>query len=100
MTSKAPWRIVFAFGPDGDDPAADSIVCADGEVIADVSQCIKPTQEHEANAMLMAAAPDLLAALRGIASYLPRDAWNGDRQYAAAIDTVNAAIRRAEGGCP
>jgi len=97
MTSKAPWKIVFAYGPDGNDPAADHIVCADGEIIADVSQCVKPTHEHEANAMLMATAPDLLAALRGIAPYLPRER-DGDRQYAAAIDAVNAAIRRAEGG--
>lgn len=51
--------------------------------------------EQNANARLIAAAPDLLTALKGLLD----EFWaNGDRFSATVIDAAREAIAKAEGG--
>ena len=50
-------------------------------------------EEDRANARLIAAAPDLLEALK-----LVHHAWRGDYDMAQAMKTVKQAIARAEDG--
>ena len=80
----------------------------DGGLIQEVAAC-GPTKadggygpQQEANARLIAAAPDLLEALQDIAEY-----WNQDQNEAAmadacwhAIHTARAAITKATGEQP
>lgn len=59
--------------------------------------------EHEANARLMEAAPELLAALKAISTIPPgMDAftWINDPHTITAFDQARAAITKAEGCTP
>lgn len=85
-----PWRIdrplgYWAIGP---NPHAD-----DGQVLRLYT---KPYGEDEANARLIAASPDLLAACKELASRFEKtgEAWMSDPAWQAA----RAAIAKAEGG--
>jgi hypothetical protein len=51
---------------------------------------------HEANARLIAAAPDLLAALKSCVESLSVN-HPGDNEYWAALELAEAAITKAEG---
>ena len=60
-----------------------------------------PENEREANARLIAAAPDMLAALK-LAFKIPRPWIMGGRtiaeeEWGAAVDAVSSAIAKAEG---
>lgn len=57
-----------------------------------IARCIYGPPDERANAHLIAAAPDLLEALRYIVAWNP-DGWDGDRARAQAL----AAIAKAEG---
>lgn len=58
----------------------------------------KSQSEREANARLIAAAPDMLAALRGIFVHLAAEAADTHRGHViAALETARAAITKAEG---
>lgn len=56
----------------------------------------KTVREHEANGRLIAAAPDLLAALNGLLDVNARQGVS-DEDYEAAVEAANAAIAKAEG---
>jgi hypothetical protein len=77
----------------------ESFVCSDGPDIASVT---KAASEWEANARLIAAAPDLLAALQEITKYNTIYA-SDDSAYsrafrARAFRAARAAIAKATGG--
>ena len=68
------------------------------QLIASLSTGMKTRSEVEANARLIAAAPDLLEALQTIAGYLDDTAaCNSDKAMAS---TARAAIAKATGGAP
>ena len=101
--SRGPWAV----GIETDDNEAQ-IISADGQHLATVEQC-----PIEANAHLIASAPEMLAALKGAQSALrkampfikdPDDTSNiGAQLYCGEwLDEVNEAIAHAEGrelGC-
>lgn len=70
------------------DPA--TFVHAKGRAIADCHNGYG--EEDEDNARLIAAAPELLAALKALANLDKRCGW-----HSAALDQANAAIAKAEG---
>jgi hypothetical protein len=75
-----PWKIEpFAFGW--------RIVGASGEEVAEIARSLNP--DHKANARLIAAAPDLLAALQSLAHPMASDE---DLQNALAV------IAKVKGG--
>lgn len=84
-----PWYIGMRPGPMiyGDAPR--------GAQVADMSGPLIPADENSANARLIAAAPDLLAALREIAD-LP--GYVRGSALEMAVQTARAAIAKAEGG--
>ena len=99
-----PWTchsgMVWKDGPDV-YPKGDK----DGVPIA--TMCREPNNgtlpvERDANARLIAAAPELLAALKGILDVLPRDKVHPvgytDGKQDKANDAARAAIQKAEGG--
>lgn len=91
-----PWRHVIAKLPV--DGAFDyAIRDADGELIAEVFGRTSTTNypPAEANARLMAAAPELLAALVGILEIGKRDMSN--QKYDGYFDSARAAVAKAEG---
>lgn len=86
-----PWRV---FG--GTDDDRGHVMTSDGYAVADC--CLDyssiPTREQLENARLIAAAPDLLAALKEIAEWTERYTTPGH-----PISTVaRAAIAKATGG--
>jgi hypothetical protein len=69
-----------------------------GNRVATVESAKLPPEESEANARLIAAAPDLLAALKwamGSHRYSARTTTN--EAYCNAVDRANSAIAKAEG---
>lgn len=88
-----PWHV-------GTGKAAVVVYAADGYAIADAKTYHgRHTAPAEANAALIAAAPDLLAALRTIMAPSPHyGATQAHRDHvAAARAAANAAIAKAEG---
>lgn len=79
---------------------AEKVEANDGEGVAVMSGGHRGTVERAANARLIAAAPELLAALRIIAEWDPAASPNepGGMSIMDAIDIAQAAIRKAEGG--
>ena len=89
-----PWARLSGFS---DYIVADS---PDGRIKRDICAVLSPDRwredgEEEANALLIAAAPDLLAALK-IASRYFHD--NGGNDSYSWLPEIDAAIRKAEGG--
>ena len=70
-----------------------------GEQIADLRADLLPREERTANLRLIAAAPELLAALEEIAGWDPEAHPNepGGMSIMDAIDTARAAIAKATG---
>lgn len=58
--------------------------------------CFRSLEEHEANARLIAAAPELLEALESIIELGKRDLSN--EKYDGYFETARAAIAKAKGG--
>lgn len=80
-----PWNAV-----NNDAGTALEIWDDDGQMIANVQPQDPPAVEH-ANAALIAAAPDLLAALREFT-----DVWDSGRSFASIdVDDIEAMRRRA-----
>ena len=83
---------------DGVDDFWQIVACADvDQVLASIFfWCDDPVaelQERESNARLFAAAPELLAALRGVLAVGP----HGEEEYDAAVEVALAAIAKVEG---
>lgn len=65
------------------------------EVVADCSHAVTGSASGEANARLISAAPDMLAALEGIIFTIQEDA--PDHVWDAAWNNARAAIAKAKG---
>lgn len=66
------------------------------EVVDEHGQIVASTLT-EAQARLIAFAPNMLHALKNFAPYLPRDLRGADPLYAEAVDWLRAVIEDAEG---
>ena len=76
---------IYVYAPHVQD---DTAICAD--IIDPVTQ-----EPSEANARLIAAAPDLLLALKDVISWVPgASAWHTDAPL-KAVERARAAIRKA-----
>jgi hypothetical protein len=92
--SPAPWRSVLSDSIAGDDTDATWIQCDDHSI----AELICPADEMEANANLIAAAPDLLAALEECVRELV--SWEMDPETDTAAEPLNmarAALAKAKG---
>ena len=101
-----PWITVETRGPCAPDQRGDKAIVAEfGQIIAEVFHRVGPDDwaPVEANARLIAAAPDLLAAAELVYKYLeedpptddaPFDAWESWR---TSITVLRAAIAKARG---
>ena len=87
--SIAPWKSAIAF----DRAYIRNIKDAQGEIIAQIPDWEDGLEETTANARLMAAAPDLLAALRDLLD--EADLNEVDEYTAPKIEAARAAIARA-----
>jgi hypothetical protein len=89
-----PWRVTysddggFQVGVELHDGAFDVVICARGS-------WTHRAKESLANARLIAAAPELLAALVGLIELGRKDTSNP--KYDGYYDTARAAIAKAEG---
>lgn len=99
-----PWQAAHRKREDG--MWSTEVFTADGEAICSVAWYPRPIDEHgvigtyrEANARLIAAAPELLAALKELFAVAdaPDDATDAQlRRFGAALDSATAAITKAE----
>ena len=87
-----PWGQGYSTEPSSSSPPASAIYGDGGRWVCSVSEASVPTTEEYANAHLIAAAPDLLAALEHVDSV-------GGLEYAGEIDfdCVKSAIAKAKG---
>ena len=90
--SIAPWKTSIAF----DRTYIRNIKNAQGEIIAQIPDWDEGLTETTANARLMAAAPELLAALRGMLEYFC-EAGIDDYSDTETVQAARAAIERATG---
>lgn len=72
-----PWRV-------GTNHPAELFCTAEGVRVADCSTNTRPEAEQEANARLMAAAPELVEALTAALGSLPHEVRRGVAQLLAA----------------
>ena len=78
--------------------AKDSeIRSVEGYLVAAAEQCDVPTEMVEANAKLIAAAPDLLAACEALDDFLTDEDCDRDKEQWAAITALGHAIAKARG---
>ncbi len=95
--SIAPWKTAIAF----DRAYIRNIKDAQGEIIAQIPDWEDGLTETTANARLMAAAPDLLAALRDLLSRaeseLDQTATHDGLENCNALAKCRAAIAKATG---
>ena len=71
---------------------------AEGWAVADAVTCHNRHNAIDANARLIAAAPDLLDALRRLCAVAVWDEDTDRAEFDAAISGADAAIAKAEGG--
>jgi len=90
--SIAPWKTAIAF----DRAYIRHIKDAQGEIIAQIPDWDDGLEETTANARLMAAAPDLLAALQGMIEYFV-DTSIDDYSDTRTMQAARAAIAKALG---
>lgn len=90
--SIAPWKTVYSYS----DQNIRDIKDAQGEIIAFVCDLEKYSNESISNARLMAAAPDLLAALQGMIEYFV-DTSIDDYSDTGTMQAARAAIAKATG---
>lgn len=100
--TKGPWRIISGDGESQRRIIADSIACTIATVYFDPTGHKRGTPWNEANARLIAAAPELLEALRKLAKIATDTtknliAFDGANELDAAIDKAHRAISKAEG---
>jgi hypothetical protein len=88
--SIAPWKTAIAFDRD----YIRNIKDAQGEIIAEIPDWDDGLEETTANARLMAAAPDLLAAL---SEYVERHEAEGNPAGLPEYELACAAIAKATG---
>jgi hypothetical protein len=86
------WRNIDALWTSDDGRYGEPVLCASYD--SDRGAHLKTT---DANRNLICAAPDMLSALEAIAPMLPHGAVDSDPQWAAAINAVRAAIKKARG---
>jgi len=90
--SIAPWKTAHSYSHE----YIRSIKDAQGELIAQVCAFNDEVSETVANARLMAAAPDLLAALHGLIEYFIDPSWD-DYSDTETMQAARAAIAKATG---
>jgi hypothetical protein len=90
--SITPWKTAIAF----DRAYIRNIKDAQGEIIAQIPDWEDGLAETTANARLMAAAPDLLAALKGMIEYFV-DCSIDDYSDTETMQAARAAIAKATG---
>lgn len=89
-----PWTLKLNSGING-----ARIVGAGGELVANVTRFAdKSTGQKRADAHLIAAAPDLLAAMKWFLSEDFEHCGAGDCGYCKALEMAKAAIAKATGG--
>ena len=92
MHTPGPWTVdpknLAVYAPDRHGHAA-------AVRVAECGRTLLPTAEIAANAALVAAAPDLLAALQWALAQI-EDSLDPD--YRAALESAHACVRRATGG--
>lgn len=88
-----PWRVErwLESGPNM------QVVGADDQVVAIAAGLLRPVDELEANARLIAAAPDLLAAVHELMDCGPSPRV---REWRIAMAKAEAAVAKAEGRQP
>jgi hypothetical protein len=79
-----------------DDPRHDSVICDTRNIAYPPAYSGIPDEETAANARLIAAAPDLLAALKAITAH-DKNGRFGKPDFDAAIRQCRAAIAKATG---
>lgn len=90
--SITPWKTTRSFSHE----YIRNIKDAQGELIAQVCDLEDGLNETIANARLMAAAPDLLAALQGLIDYFIDPSWD-DYSDTETMQAARAAIAKATG---
>ena len=92
--TRGPWEVC-----NFDKSVSCTIDSIDGVVVAEPMGPEGPwgsvKEEHEANARLIAAAPELLEALKGLRATIRYETANNDQQL--ALDKACQAIAKAEG---
>lgn len=104
MHTPGPWRAfcgkaitqVTRDSQGAGDATGSVLIChIAGAKDADIRKFNGP--RWEADACLMAASPDLLAALKGMVSAADHENWHLDTVLSALANTARAAIAKAEG---
>jgi phage tail sheath gpL-like len=90
--SITPWKTTRSFSHE----YIRNIKDAQGELIAQVCELDDGLNETIANARLMAAAPELLAALQGMIEYFVDYSWD-DYSDTETLQAARAAIAKATG---
>lgn len=90
-----PWKLC-ARGDYSDFDGDSAVITGDGDTRRLAVVHHDDTAEHQANAQLIAAAPELLASLKAVMSF-----WinveSGDEMPAEIFDAATTAIAKAEG---
>ena len=90
--SITPWKTTHSYSHEYIHDIKD----AQGEIIAQVCDLEKESNESTANARLIAAAPELLAALQGMIEYFVDYSWD-DYSDTETLQAARAAIAKATG---